>query len=62
MIIMNYLKHIVHRSKKQTAVIYDELHQDRTTDTAHDRDNAAFSHTSNLPHLSEILFDINRFV
>ena len=62
MIIMNYLKHIVHHRKKQTTDAYNEMHQDRTTDTAHDRGSAAFSHTSNLPHLSEIMFDINRFV
>lgn len=62
MIIMNYLKHIAHHRKKQTTDAFDEMHQDRTTDTAHDRGSAAFSHTSNLPHLSEILFDINRFV
>lgn len=62
MIIMNYLKHIVHHRKKQTVNTYAAPHHERTTDTAHDRDSAMFSHTSNLPHLSEIMFDINRFV
>ena len=62
MMIMNYNKQIARRTEKRAADAYGVPHQKRTAGTARGREDAAFPHTSNLPHLSDILFSINRFL